>query len=352
MGRLLILGAGVMGSAFAVPAADNGHQVTLVGTHLDSAIIAALQADRAAHPKLNATIPESIEPLPIDALQPEHLRQADFVVLGVSSPGVGWAIEKLRGLLPEPRPIAILTKGLQPWKGGLRSLAAQLADDLAEQGLRRDRVIGVAGPCIAKELADRRPTAVVFAGEDRDCLKRMHGIMETPYYRVSLSDDLDGVEVCAALKNFLAIAVSAMWTRYPEINPQPHKTRAMNPAAAAFTQAVREMAGLTTWFGGRTETTHGLAGLGDLNVTVGGGRNSRLGFLLGEGMTLEAALSGPLAGETVEGADTGLVLAGPLEKAFESGQLHRGDYPITRALIATLRDAQPLALDFESMAFA
>ena len=352
MARLLILGAGVMGSAFAVPAADNGHEVTLVGTYLDAAIIAALQADRSAHPKLNAPIPASIKPMAIDALRPDDLHQADFIVLGVSSPGVGWAMEKLRGLLPEPRPIAILTKGLQPWQGGLRSLAAQVADELADQGVRRSLVMGVAGPCIAKELADRQPTAVVFAGEDRDSLERFRDVMQTPFYRVTVSEDLDGVELCAALKNFLAIAVSAMWTRYPEINPQPHKSRAMNPAAAAFTQAVREMAGLTAWFGGQTETTHGLAGLGDLNVTVGGGRNSRLGFLLGEGMTLEAALSGPLAGETVEGADTGLALAGPLERAFETGQLRPGDYPITRALVATLRDAKPLALDFESMAFA
>lgn len=351
MARLLILGAGVMGSAFAVPAADNGHEVTLVGTEADGATIAALKADRTAHPRLNAAIPKAVVPMEIEALTPEELRRADFVILGVSSPGVPWAVEQLQNLLPEPRPMALLTKGLQAWQGGLRSFAAQLADDLAGQGIEREMVMGVAGPCIAKELADRQPTAVVFAGEDGECLKRLRGVMQTPYYRVALSDDLDGVEVCAALKNFLAIAVSAMWTRYQEVNPQPHKTRAMNPAAAAFTQAVREMTGLTAWFGGRAETPHGLAGLGDLNVTVGGGRNSRLGFLLGDGMTLEAALSGPLSGETVEGADTGLVLAGPLEQAFEEGGLDPRDYPIARALLATLRDGQPLALDFETIAF-
>ena len=351
MARLLILGAGVMGSAFAVPAADNGHAVTLVGTPADGAIIAALQADRTNHPRLKAPIPAAIGVMEIDSLTAEDLRRADFIILGVSSPGVDWAMEKLRKLLPEPRPLALLTKGLQAWQGGLRSFAAQAADELASQGMKPEMVIGVAGPCIAKELADRQPTAVVFAGAERGCLEKLRATMQTAYYRVSLSDDLDGVEVCAALKNFLAIAVSAMWTRYQEVNPQPQKPRAMNPAAAAFTQAIREMAGLTAWFGGRAETPHSLAGLGDLNVTVGGGRNSRLGFLLGEGMTLEAARCGPLSGETVEGADTGLVLAGPVEQAFASGRLDPQDYPITRALIATLRDGQPLTLDFEKIAF-
>ena len=51
MARIVILGAGVMGSAMAVPAATNGHQVSLVGTHLDSEIIASIKS--TSHPRLN-----------------------------------------------------------------------------------------------------------------------------------------------------------------------------------------------------------------------------------------------------------------------------------------------------------
>lgn len=352
MARLLILGAGVMGSAIAVPAADNGHDVTLVGTHLDAEIIAALKADRGGHPRLKAPIPETIRPLEIEALTSAEFQSADLVIIGVSSPGIDWAIDKLLGHMPEPRPIALVTKGLQPWRGGLRSFAESVAAALAERGITPQLVMGIGGPCIAKELADRQPTAVVFAGQDQALLGRIREMMQTDYYRVALSDDLDGVEICAALKNFLAIAVSAMWTRYQEVNPQPNKPKAMNPGAAAFSQAVREMAGLARWFGGRPETAYGLAGLGDLNVTVGGGRNSRLGFLLGEDMALKAALEGPLAGETVEGADTCLALATPVEKAFSAGQLDPQDYPITRALIGTIRDGKPLAIDFPAIDFA
>ncbi|WP_420348173.1 NAD(P)H-dependent glycerol-3-phosphate dehydrogenase [Pelagibius sp.] len=352
MARVLILGAGVMGSAIAVPALDNGHQVTLVGTHLDGRIIEALRKDRNGHPKLNAPLPPSVQPLEINALSEAHLRDADFVIVGVSSPGIDWATDKLKRFLTAPRPLALVTKGLQPWNGQLRSFAGGLAEALADIGMTPGMVVGIGGPCIAKELADRQPTAVVYAGLDRQVLEALRAVMQTDYYRVALSDDLEGVEVCAALKNFLAIAVSAMLTRYPEINPQPTKPQAMNPAAAAFTQAVREMAALTRWFGGQPQTAYGLAGLGDLNVTVGGGRNSRLGFHLGEDMTLEEALGGPLAGETVEGADTALVLAAPLEKAFADGQLDPLDYPMTRTLIATIRDGGPLSLDFTAIRFA
>ena len=37
--KVMILGAGVMGSATSWPLSDNGHEIRLVGTHLDHAII-------------------------------------------------------------------------------------------------------------------------------------------------------------------------------------------------------------------------------------------------------------------------------------------------------------------------
>ena len=41
--KVAVIGAGMMGSAMAVPAADNGHQVRLIGTPLDRAIIEAIR---------------------------------------------------------------------------------------------------------------------------------------------------------------------------------------------------------------------------------------------------------------------------------------------------------------------
>ena len=38
MAKILSIGAGVMGTAITVPATKNGHDVTLIGTHLDKNI--------------------------------------------------------------------------------------------------------------------------------------------------------------------------------------------------------------------------------------------------------------------------------------------------------------------------
>ncbi|PLU82419.1 glycerol-3-phosphate dehydrogenase, partial [Sinorhizobium medicae] len=55
MATILILGAGVMGTALAVPASDNGHRVLLAGTPLDAVPVARMKAG-GIHPKLGAPL--------------------------------------------------------------------------------------------------------------------------------------------------------------------------------------------------------------------------------------------------------------------------------------------------------
>ena len=54
MAKVTILGSGLMGTAVAWPLADNGHEVRLVGTHLDAEIIRSC-LDSGYHPRLAAT---------------------------------------------------------------------------------------------------------------------------------------------------------------------------------------------------------------------------------------------------------------------------------------------------------
>ena len=39
MANILVLGAGSMGTAFSFPCSDNGHLVSIVGTHLENDFI-------------------------------------------------------------------------------------------------------------------------------------------------------------------------------------------------------------------------------------------------------------------------------------------------------------------------
>ena len=43
MKKIIIIGAGAMGSAFAIPCVENGNDVTIVGTHLEDELIQKIQ---------------------------------------------------------------------------------------------------------------------------------------------------------------------------------------------------------------------------------------------------------------------------------------------------------------------
>lgn len=335
MANILILGAGVMGTALAVPASDNGHDVVLAGTPLDAATIAQMQENAGTHPKLDAPLSPSVRVLADDALTSAETERADLIVVGVSSPGIGWAVERLNGLLRRKTTIAFVTKGLDLRNGDVVTFAETVPERIAQLGT----FIGIGGPCIARELALRLPTSSVYAARDTSAAEKVASLFRTSYYRLAASDDLTGVEACAALKNFFAIGVSAMQTRYPDMQRADGQSK--NPTAAAFTQAVQEMAAICELIGGRRQTAFDLAGLGDLHVTVGGGRNSRLGHSLGRDRTVSEAMTQELADETVEGIDTARVLASLIQTVGEG----KNAFPLAKAILtAVVRDAR---LDFD-----
>ena len=79
MAKIVILGAGVMGTAITVPMADNGHTVRLVGTHLDGDIIEEMHASRS-HPRLGVRVADIVTPYTCDRLG-EAMDGVDLVVL-------------------------------------------------------------------------------------------------------------------------------------------------------------------------------------------------------------------------------------------------------------------------------
>lgn len=343
MAKIVVLGAGVMGTALCVPAAENRHAVLLVGTPLDGDIVTALRQPGGVHPKLDDALSDNVVAIPFDALRSDHLGDADFIIVGVSSPGITWITEILNRLMTVPRPVAFVTKGLDP----AGSTVSTYAETLPSRIPMMSDFIGIGGPCIARELANRLPTACIYACEDISVAEQFAAIMQTDYYRLSVTTDVTGVEACAALKNFFAIGVSAMQTRYPDQKRADGQSK--NPTAAAFTQASLEMARLCEKLGGHATTAFGLAGLGDLHVTVGGGRNSRLGQGLGTGRTVPDVLSSDLFGETVEGVDTARILAimapgKPSTKGEEAPY-----FPLASAIIDAVLQDNPFSWDFSRL---
>ena len=60
MSKIVIIGAGAMGSAFAFPCLDNNHDINIVGTHLEDDFIDSITKNKRLHVGLNVNIPDSI----------------------------------------------------------------------------------------------------------------------------------------------------------------------------------------------------------------------------------------------------------------------------------------------------
>lgn len=352
---IVILGAGVMGSALAVPASHHrSNGVTLVGSPLDDHLIESIQANRH-HPTLNSPLPKEIEALKLSQLSTDILQEAETIIIGVSSPGIDWVVGLLEASGAKPSLLALVTKGLvqnpDPESAPL-TYADSLNECLSDPA---GQLIGIGGPCIARELALGYPTRVTFASRAIEHAEALRDQLQTPYYRITTHQNIVAVEACAALKNFLAIGVSAMLTAYPLEDGY-----AKNPVAALYNQAVLELFTLSRWISSDQETqsqdssasvdvAFDLPGMGDLHVTVGGGRNSRLGTFLGKGRKLSELLTSDLKDITVEGVDTGKRLAPGFYAACKSGVLPIDRVPLTSAILDTIVNDKVFKFDFEQL---
>jgi glycerol-3-phosphate dehydrogenase (NAD(P)+) len=149
----------------------------------------------------------------------------------------------------------------------------------------------LSGPTFAQEVQEKKPTAAVVAGKNKNFVRRLCLALSTPRFRLYESDDPVGVEVCGALKNVLAIACG--------ISDGLHW--GYNARAALLARGLREMEVLVTALGGKRSTVTGLAGVGDLWLTATGdlSRNRQLGLRMARGETpdqITESLAGPAEG--------------------------------------------------------
>lgn len=186
--------------------------------------------------------------------------------------------------------IIILSKGLHEENGKVHLLPEIIERVLSRGQEERVPIIAtVGGPCLAEELAVRAPTAVIYASTNISFLNSCKNNFATNYYRVSLSQDIRGVEVCSALKNVYTIAVGIC-----DGLAEARGIRSMNNLKALIiSQALKEMRLFVRLLGGNEETVYGLAGLGDLEATSRkiSGRQLIFGRMLGLGMSVEDAIA-------------------------------------------------------------
>jgi glycerol-3-phosphate dehydrogenase (NAD(P)+) len=346
MTTIAILGSGVMGSALTVPLADNGHDIRLVGTHLDRDIIDGVRAT-GVHPGLNRALPGQVVAYQLEEVEAAFDR-AEVVVSGVNSFGVRWAGQQLASLLKPDMLVLAIAKGMDATRDGdLRILPDVLAEQVPDDLRASIPWAAVAGPSIAGEVAARRDSCVVFTGHEQAALDRLATTFRTGWYHVWTSTDLVGVEVCAAMKNCYALGVGFADGVLDRLGEADSPDRNHNYEAALFAQGAVEIGQMVRLLGGRPETADWLPGVGDMFVTSTGGRNVRAGRLVGTGLRFSEARE-RMGGITLEGAAAIQVIGGALPKLTERGIIGSADFPLMRHLHAVVAYDQPLRMPWSA----
>jgi glycerol-3-phosphate dehydrogenase (NAD(P)+) len=156
------------------------------------------------------------------------------------------------------------------------------------------RLVVLSGPSFAREVADRRPTAVTLACREEAYAVSVQSSLSRPWFRCYTSPDVVGVELGGALKNVIAIAVGIC----------DGLGLGLNARAGLMTRGLAEMQRLGVRMGANPITFLGLSGVGDLILTCTGdlSRNRRVGLELGQGRKL-ADILGDMS-QVAEGVKT------------------------------------------------
>ena len=346
MKTITIIGAGMMGSALAFPARENGNEVRLVGTHLDREIIDACKKTNR-HPKFVKDFPDGISYYQIEELE-SAIAGADFIICGVSSFGVEWFRDEILPRLYENVPVISVTKGLMNTEDGSLLTYPDIWQKKLDELGRNIPLNAIGGPCTSYELVAHDQTEVTFCGKDMEILRMIKAAMATDYYHISLTTDVIGVESAVALKNGFALGIAltiGLNQKEFGLDSELH----FNSQAAVFAQAVREMDKLLKMQGAE-DFNNLVLGAGDLYVTVYGGRTRLVGILLGRGLNIDEAKA-ELKGVTLES----LVVAERVAKAVrvkaENGKADLNDFPLLMHIDEIITQKKEVNIPWESFTF-
>lgn len=304
--KIGILGAGTWGTALARLLFLNGNNITVWSPllneieHLSSCHI---------HPNLPGVL------IPEEILFTSDIEQCcssmDVIIFAVPSVYIRSTASEIRKYMTGDEIIVTVSKGIED--DTLMTLSQVIRDELRSLG--QIRLVALSGPTHAEEVSQELPSTIVAASEDIHTTFAIQQLVSNHYMRVYTNTDIEGVELCGALKNIVALAVGiSTGVGYGD-----------NARAAVITRGIAEIAQLGKAMRCDERTFYGLTGVGDLIVTATSrhSRNNRAGCLIGQGLSLDEVKK--QIGMVIEGINA-------LPAAMKLAEKYHIEMPITTAV--------------------
>ncbi len=277
--KITVLGSGGWGTALALLLLENGNDVTLWSyTEEESKVL----RETRENPMLKGVpLPQELK-LTTDM---GAVKGCGVVVMATPSFAVRTTAAKLRELVDPGTVLVSVSKGIE------KDTSLRLSQVIEQEMEGRCPVVVLSGPSHAEEVGRGIPTGVVAAADRQEDARLVQDLFMNQRFRVYTSDDKIGTEICAALKNIIALCAGC----------SDGMGCGDNTKALLMTRGLAEMARLGVALGGKKETFTGLAGVGDLIVTCCSmhSRNRRCGILIGKGTPVQEAVKE--IGAVVEG---------------------------------------------------
>jgi glycerol-3-phosphate dehydrogenase (NAD(P)+) len=297
MEKIAIIGAGSWGSALGKIVSDNGHLVMMYDQSPE--IVTEIN-----------TCHTNIKKLPVGCLNEnvsattdlkEALDFADIILLSVPTSVIREVLRQINKSINSKKLFVNASKGIEP--DTFKRVSEIVREEINPEYL--EGFVALSGPSHAEEVILQMLTLVTSASTNLEHARLVqHIFSNSTYFRVYTLSDLVGVELCASLKNIIAIASGIIaGLGYGD-----------NTRAALITRGLVEMKRIACLLGAEEKTVFGLAGLGDLVVTCTSthSRNYQAGYKIGHGKDLEQALAEMTM--VVEGARSAIAAKQLIEK--------------------------------------
>lgn len=322
--KIAVIGSGSWGTAASVHLCKQGHDVTLWSWLEDESLRLAKDLENKEFLP-GIALPENIH----FTSDISCVKDKDLIVLVTPSKAIRSTCHAMSPHITDGTLIVILSKGIED--GTLYTLS-----EVVESEIPNCRVAVMSGPSHAEEVAQGIPTTNIAACGDIKYAEYIQSVFMSDNFRVYTGTDVLGVELGGALKNIIALCAGITdGIGFGD-----------NTKAALMTRGIKEISRLGTCMGAEADTFWGLSGIGDLIVTCTSmhSRNRRAGILIGEGKSLDEALSTVhMVVEGVQCCKAAYALAGKynvempiVQKAYEV--LYEGKNPKTAVVELMQRD--------------